>query len=354
MNLDNFPQNNLPKELLDIPFGQIYILTNPFLGITLLNTRDMQFIFSVARQLGKSSLVNAMPIEYSQFWNCFACKVKTEDGAKVLISNQYTLVEMLCEFWSLDSDEVANTIYIGTRYKNVSSTAHHPLSVSAEPAVTSSSFGSSGSSAPALGAIQTYTRDKALEDIKITMLDNFNYGLGISLEDIIDLYKILEKDRKTYSLDIQIEKKDAIEKGKHIQKIKKCEIILIDNEGEKYPLHINVYCVALYLTFYLFKDGINLWEVTYNDEFKKTFSHIYYQLPYSSRSTKPSFNLGNDREYQYFTQKIGVIRDAIMDITHDNYTRELFAVEGVKEEPFGIAGATEELRLLVKKEFNIK
>lgn len=358
MNQENFPQNVLPKELSDLPFGQLFVLNNPFLGITSKNIFIMQFIFSMAKQYEKHHMVNAIPVEYSGLWDCVACKVQTCNGPQILIADNNSLVKMLCEFWGLDYEEVSKTVNIASRYKDVTMNATSPMRVAicSSIKVSAPSIGlSSAPYDPTLGFIQTHTKERALGDIRCTLLDNSNYGLGISLEELIDIYKSVESGKKTYSLDINIEKKDVIEKAKTIQKIKSCDIILIDNEGEKHSLKLEVYCKALYLTFILFEKGIGIKEISGDEEFYNTFKKIYLSLPHSSKASLPKqFDLWSDNKYLLFIQKIGKIRDAIMDITNDNYNKEKFAVEGNKGEAFKVAGATEELRETIKREFGIK
>lgn len=116
MNTANSPKNGLPKELNNIPLGQVFVLTNPYLGITPGDILTMQFIFSMARQYGQYHIVNTMPVEYSGLWNCRICKVQTMQGVQLLVADNGSLVEMLCEFWGLDYDTVRKDIKLPTRY----------------------------------------------------------------------------------------------------------------------------------------------------------------------------------------------------------------------------------------------
>ena len=163
----------------------------------------------------------------------------------------------------------------------------------------------------------------------------------------------INNDRKEYRLEIHIEPES---KSKSNSKFEKCDICLIDNAGEVYKLELEVYCKALYLTFMTFKEGLGIKEISGNEEFFKRLQKIYLQLPYSSASKTPQkFDMWEDSsQYTLFLQKIGKIREAIMKATKDNKVRELYAVEGDKGSPFGIAGATDENRALVIKKFGLK
>ena len=56
-----------------------------------------------------------------------------------------------------------------------------------------------------------------------------------------------------------------------------------------------------------------------------------------------------------FTNYISRIRKAILAATNnDTYAQEQFAVEGWRKDNYGIAGATDENRDVVRKEFRIK
>ena len=349
MNTANSSKNGLPKELNNIPLGQVFVLTNPYLGITPGDILTMQFIFSMSRQYGQYRVVNTIPVEYSDLWNCCICKVQTMQGVQLLVADNGSLVEMLCEFWGLDYDTVRKDIKLPTRYK--------VMGIDGEKGprrfnLADSDHQESGTTTR-LEFLQTYSREKTLGDIRASLLDNINHNFGITLEEIVALYKSVNNDRKEYRLEIHIEPES---KSKSNSKFKKCDICLIDNAGEVYKLDLEVYCKALYLTFLTFKKGLSIKEISGNDEFFKRLQKIYLQLPYSSASKTPQkFDTWEDNsQYTLFLQKIGKIRDAIMKATKDNKVRELYAVEGDKGSQFGIAGATDENRALVIKKFGLK
>ena len=62
----------------------------------------------------------------------------------------------------------------------------------------------------------------------------------------------------------------------------------------------------------------------------------------------------NKEDLDTFTNYISRIRKAILKETNDNYAEELFGVEGKKKDNYGIAGATDENRDVVRKEFRIE
>ena len=209
-----------------------------------------------------------------------------------------------------------------------------------------------------MGFLQAHSRAEAYGNLKSSIIDNFNYGFGITLDEVINLYKEVEQNRKTYTLDIHIERKEVYEKGKPVKKIKDYDFILTDNHGVKYHYSPSVQPTAIYLTFMLYSAGLRIKQVAGNQEFYDTFKKIYLQLPYSSKSSLPkNFDNVSDTEsnqYTLFLQKLGDIRDAIMDATNDNSAREKFAVEGNSELPFRVKGATDELRAKIKEEFGLK
>ena len=182
--------------------------------------------------------------------------------------------------------------------------------------------------------------------------------MGISLDDIIAIYKDEEKNRKSYRLDIQIKWKEheELKPGKGmvtIRKATKCDICLIDNQGNKYPIKLEATAKALYLTFLLFEDGIAYTQITYSDEFYHIFKKIYNKLPWS-QGCPGKFNLEDKTQLDTFTNYISKIRKAILLVTNDTYAQEQFAVEGWRKGNYGIAGADVDIRKKVRKEFRIK
>ena len=358
MSTIKIPQNGLPQGLNNIPFGQVFILTNPFLGITSKSIQMMEFILSMAKQYDQGHIINAMPVDYSGLWDCFSCKVRTEDGDQILVSDKDSLIEMLCEFWGLDYKEVCKSIVIKGRYKKVTFGGDsHPARINVSLPEAPIPVMKKDDSTISLNFLQATSRGEAYGNIRSTIIDNFNYGFGITLDEIIELYKTEERNRKTYTLDIQIERKKVYEKGKPVQKIKSCELYLIDNFGAPHHFSLSAQAKAIYLTFLLYEGGLRIKEISGNEEFYNAFKKIYLQVPYHSKAGLPkNFDNLNDTgssQYTYFLQKIGEIRDSIMDETNDNSARTLFAVEGNSSTPFGVAGSTYENRVKVKEEFGL-
>lgn len=358
MSTIKIPHNGLPQEIANIPFGQVIVLTNPEQGITSNTTQQILAVISIAGKLNQSHIVYALPVQYSGLWGCYICKVKTEEGVQVLVSDRESVLEMLCEFWGLDFNEVSKSIKLSDRYERYvflggeSHPVRVPLTSPTVPAY------SDKDETISLGFLQAHSRAEAYGNLKSSIIDNFNYGFGITLDEVINLYKEVEQNRKTYTLDIHIERKEVYEKAKPVMKIKSIDFILTDNNGVEYHYSPSVQPTAIYLTFMLYSAGLRIKQVADNQEFYDTFKKIYLQLPYSSKSSLPKNfdNVSNTESNQYtlFLQKLGDIRDAIMDATNDNSAREMFAVEGNSELPFRVKGATDELRTKIKKEFGLK
>ena len=357
MSTFKIPQNGLPQEITSIPLGQVFVLTSPFLGITAKTIQMMEFILSFAKDFGKSHNVNARSVQYSGLWDCLVCKVKTDQGVQILISNKESLIEMLCVFWDLDYSSVCDSYVIPDRYKSYTfGRETHPVRVTISTPIKPAH--SDKDDTIRLNFLQAHSRAEAYGNLKSTIIDNLNYGFGITLDEIIALYKEEEQNRKTYTLDIYFDKKNVYEKGKTVKKIKDYDFILTDNKGVEYHYSPSVQPTAIYLTFMLFSPGLRIKQIAGNKEFYDTFKKIYLQLPYSSKSSLPKdFDKVSDTEssqYTLFLQKLGDVRDAIMDATNDNSAREKFAVEGNGDIPYRVAGATDELIAKIKEEFGLK
>ena len=343
---------------INIPFGQIFILTNPQVGITSKTTHMMGFILSMARQYNKGHILHTLPVDDPKLWDCFICKVKTEDGDQILVSDKDSLVEMLCEFWGLDYDEVCKGIVIPKRNKTITCGGdNHPVRVSLKPAGKLVPEMERKDGTISLGFLQEHSRERTLLDIRSTFKDNFNFGLGITPEEILTIYEEEKAAIKTYKLDIQVKWK-KVKEYKHPnwvihKKMTACDLSLIDNMGNSYPFKLEAMAKAIYLTYLFFEDGIAYTQISSSDEFYNIFEKIYNKLP-RVKSDPRRFNLEDKDDLDTFTNYISRIRKAILNATNDTYAVEQFAVEGWRKDNYGIAGATDENRDVVRKEFRIK
>ena len=352
--------SNIPQELTNIPFGQIFILTDPRQGITSTTNQKIGAVISIAGKLGQSHIVYALPVDAPELWDCFICKVKTEDGIQILVSDKDSLIEMLCEFWGLDYEEVSKTLDIAKRYKGKVTLGgeSHPVRVSLKPVGESVPEMSRKEGTISLEFLQDHSREKTLLDIRSTFKDNFNFGLGITLEEVLAIYKEEQALKKTYKLDIKVrwKKYEEFVPGKGMVKKKKmtaCDIRLIDNLGTPYLIKLEAMAKAIYLTYLLFENGIAYSQITDSEEFYNIFKQIYMKLPWS-QGCPDKFNLEERADLDTFTNYISKIRKAIQKATNDTYAVEQFAVEGWRKDDYRIAGATVENRDVVRKEFRIK
>lgn len=312
----------------------------------------------MARQYGQGHILHTLPVDDPKLWDCFICKVKTEDGDQILVSDKDSLVEMLCEFWGLDYDEVCKGIVIPKRNKTITCGGdNHPERVSLQPAGKPVPEMERKDGTISLGFLQEHSRERTLLDIRSTFKDNFNFGLGITPEEILTIYEEEKAAIKTYKLDIQVKWK-KVKEYKHPnwvmhKKMTACDLSLIDNMGNPYPFKLEAMAKAIYLTYLFFEDGIAYTQISSSDEFYNIFEKIYNKLP-RVKSDPRRFNLEDKDDLDTFTNYISRIRKAILNATNDTYAVEQFAVEGWRKDNYGIAGATDENRDVVRKEFRIK
>ena len=363
MSTIKIPQNGLPQEIANIPFGQVIVLTDPNQGITSKTIKTVEFIHSVARKLDqKRHIVNSLPVDAAGLWGCVICKVKTDDGVQILVSDWDSLLEMLCDFWGLDYEEISKIPDIipgwHKTHKGVTiGGVNHPVRVPLKPTIEEGVGAESG--VTTIQLLQVHSRDNTLGDIRSTFRDNFNFGLGISLDEIIALYKDEEKNRKSYRLNIKVNWKEYEElvPGSGMvkkKKMKACDLSLIDNLGNPpYSFELEAMAKAIYLTYLFFPDGIAYTQISSSDEFYNIFKQIYRKLP-RAKACPRKFDLENKEDLDTFTNYISRIRKAILKETNDTYAVEQFAVEGWRKDNYGIAGATDENRDVVRKEFRIK
>lgn len=347
MSTIKIPQNGLPQGLTNIPFGQVFVLTDPSQGITSTTTQKIGAVISIAGSLGQSHIVYALPVDDPNLWDCFICKVKTEEGIQVLVSDKDSLLEMLCEFWGLDYNEVCKSFVFKKRYQGKVTIGgeSHPVRIPVKQDV----MAEEKDLGTTIQLIQDHSKSKELLNIKRAIQNSFYHNLDISVEEIIDLYKEVKKNLKTYHLDIHIERDET-------GKISCCDIGLKDNFGKLYPFkqiehkmekHLEPQLMAFYLTFILFKEGKKPLDVD-NDDFYETLIKIQSQLPYRFRKPK------KDNLTWNVHSKKSVIRKSIWDATHDSYAQEQFSIDGYSDDVFMVAGATDEDREKIKKEFGLE
>ena len=352
MNTNTLSQNIL-QGLADLPVGQIYILTGP-LGLTSRHIYIMEFILSMAKQYDKPCVIHSRQIDYSDFSYCCACKIEASKGAQLLIADKDSLVELLCEFWGMNHDKVCKTISPSKRYKKIAfDGSTHPIKTVVPLMAHLHPSANSESGDVSLELLQTRSKDYILDQVSNIFKDVFNYHPDIELEDIIKLYNQEKSNIKTYALDIEIDRKEEVERAKLISKIKKCDISLIDNKGTQYPLKFEAEWKVIYLTYLCFPKGLYYCEVN-SDNFFKIYKRIHSQMPRVIGAPK-RYDLEDNSQMDTFANIISKIRKTILKATNDNRAVELFAIDGYeKKTKYKIQGATDDNREKVRKEFNIK
>ena len=352
MSTIKIPHNGLPQEIANIPFGQVIVLTDPEQGITSTTVQLIQAIISIAGKLNQSHIVYALPVQYSELWDCFICKVQTDEGVQILVSNRDSLLEMLCEFWGLYYAEVSKSIKLSDRYKRyvscdgVSHPVRIPVIAARKPEPEETEVNS-----PLLQCITDHTKEGEMAKIEDILEECALYGIVISPYELIGIQeKVSNKERKTYELDIDIIPWKEDWKEKVVKRT--IDIIITDSAGIKHHItDLYPQSAALYLTFILFKDGIKIADLKNktNNEFYNLFIHICKRLK--------STNKLPDQEtlWKNANRKRGEIKKAISNVTNDDKNAEmLFGIEGKEGKEFRVAGATDELREKIKKGFDIE
>lgn len=357
MSTIKIPHNGLPQEIANIPFGQVIVLTDPNQGITSKTIKTVEFIHSVARKLNqKRHIVNSLPVDAADLWGCVICKVKTDDGVQILVSDWNSLLEMLCVFWGLDYEEVCKIPDIipgwHKTHKGVTIGGEsHPVRVPVPARMPEKEETEVGSTL--IQCITVHTKEGELEKIEDILEDALLHKLDITALDLITLLdKVSKKERKTYELDIDIipGKEDWNKDFKEKVVKRTIDIIITDNAGIKHHItDLSPQSAALYLTFILFKDGIKIADLKTNDEFYNLFIHICNRLK--------STNKLPDKKtlWKNANRKRGEIKKAISDVTNDDKNAEMmFGIEGEEGKENRVAGATDELREKIKKGFDIE
>lgn len=354
MSTINIPQNGLPQGLTNIPFGQVFILTDPNQGSTSTTNQKVGAVISIAASLHQSHIVYVIPVNAPELWDCYICKVKTKDGAQVLVSDKDSLIEMLCEFWGLDYTESIKKIVFRDRYERFMTIGgeSHPVRI---PVIEARKPEKKEEHSTLLQCITTHTKEGELAKIEDALEEAFIHHIDISGIDLLTLLeKVSKKERKTYKLDINIiPGNEGWDKDMTVWEPRRtCEITITDNAGIPHKLkNPPAQTIALYLTYILFKDGngIKTADLKTNDEFYKIFTHICRRL----KSINSIPNKETLKKNAYDKRKL--IKNAIKDATNgDIEAMMLFGIEGEEGMEYRVAGATDELREKIRKGFDIE
>ena len=357
MNTSSIP---FPQKLTNIPFGQIFILTNPNVGISSKTIKIVEFIHSMGRKVGqKNHIVNSLPVDAPGLVDCVICKIKTEEGVQILVSDNDSLIEMLCEFWGLDYEEVCKIPDIipgwHKTHKGVTIGGEsHPVWMPVIAPVRKSEKEEAEDFSPLIQCITVHTKEGELKKIEDILEECALYGIDIDPYELMDIHKkVGKKERKTYELDIDIiPGKEGWNKDKTDLVFKReCDIFLVDDAGIRHHFEkLNAQTIALYLTFILFRDGdgIKLADLATNEDFYRIFKHICERLK----------NINNIPDKATLKKNEGrkrrEIKKAIKDATNDDKIAErLFSIDGREGEEFRVEGATDELREKIRKKFDL-
>ena len=353
MSTIKIPHNGLPQEIANIPFGQVIVLTNPEQGITSNTTQQILAVISIAGKLNQSHIVYALPVQYSGLWGCYICKVKTEEGVQVLVSDRESVLEMLCEFWGLDFNEVSKSIKLSDRYERYVFLGgeSHPLRIPVP--VRMPEMERLEDHSILLQCTQVYSKERQLAKIEQSLEEGLSHNIDITFSDLVSLLeRIKAKERKTYELSIKIDKGEENEGKNGVWDSRRtCDIILVDNAGKEHPIKMRAQLKALYLTFILFNDGngIKLSDIKTNDEFYNIFKHICERL--RSINNIPD-KAGLENEVRGNRSKIK--RSIKKETNGDIYAMEQFAIEGDSGDVNKVAGSTDDHRAYIKERFGIK
>ena len=355
MSTIKIPQNGLPQGLTNIPFGQVFLLTNPTQGITSTRAQKIQAVISVAGSLGQSHIVYALPVENPKLWDCFICKVKTEEGVQILVSDRDSLLEMLCEFWELDYAEASKKVVVKDRYKGhltlggESHPVRIPVPASRKPEKEETEVGST-----LLQCITVHTKEKELAKIEDALEEAFIHKLDISIVDLAALFeKVRTRERKTYELDIVIIPGKTDWDKEYKEKVVKrtIDIIITDSAGTKHHItDLSPQSAALYLTFILFsKNGIKIADLKTNDEFHSIFIHICKRLK-GTNNYPDKVTL-----WKNANRKRGEVNGLISKATNNDKVAEMMlGIQGEEGKENRVAGATDELMEKIRKGFDIE
>lgn len=336
--------NNIPQQLANIPYGQIFILTRPT-GITMKNHTMIWDILISAKHCHQEPILHTMPIENPELWDCVVCKVGADK--EMMIADRDSLLEMLCELWGLDFNEMGSNLEghcIWSRHHKEGEKHPTRMPLDDEPI-------SNEKDDLTLECLQVPEKTDTLERIRSSFKDNFSYGLGITQQETSELYDYEKTHRRTYTLDIQIDKGKY--NGRYYKRYGKCDISLIDNYGTKYPLPLDAKTKVIYLTYIMLKDGIEYSQIKESEEYFRFYSQIHKRMPRVSGSPK-RWDLEKKEQLDTYTNYISKIRKFIYKAVGEYKPVELFAVEGDRKGIYKVQGATDEHRKLIKEAFDIK
>ena len=174
----------------------------------------------------------------------------------------------------------------------------------------------------------------------------------------LDINKVKKRFNKAVNSDIDYQLIIKAERDNHRPEcISYSTFDIYVADGNKYKLNLTAVEKAVYLTFLLYPTGIRVAETT--DEFRETSIKIYSALPFDKKCEKLDGGLRKDSNFVpevYLSTLRGylsTIRTKIAKKVSNPKTAIEFAIEGYKDEAFGIRKSTPEIQAQIKDAFRL-
>ena len=368
---------NIPEELYEIAPGQVVYFV-PQDGLSQSSANQLTYFYQYMRQLrrDKDIHLSIIPTSYEILIDSFACRNPYEVAPKykVVVSSWDTIAGFASQLFGEDVEKIVERVPKPRIESHISISATDlPVVVSIDPkerpngsdcsvkdrcASCPYKDGDDGDyftevlqARPEPGSKE---KKKLIEkeEKKLYSLLRECYVLDIEL----DIDKVRKKFEK--AVNSNVDHQLIIKAAFHVDGIRHlcdyCDIYVADDK--KYKLDLTAVEKAIYLTFLLYPQGIRVRETFWG--FRETCMIIYGKLPLEERfETDEGFRLDKNplRDVYESTLRgyLSTIRTKVAKKVSNPKTAIEFAIEGYKDQEFGIARSTPEIRAQIKDYFGL-
>lgn len=195
------------------------------------------------------------------------------------------------------------------------------------------------------------TKETIKNGIKAMLWNCENHDIDININDIVKEFE--EERKKEYNLIVDIVEEKS--KGYNYTHISSCNIIL-EQDGEQNIVMTEPAMKAMYLTFLLFEDGVEM--IDTDKDFLDYYTEIYRQMPGCQDRAGGVLDKNKWKRSMWVpsvhvSPVVAKITKKIEAISPNPKVIKSFSISGNTNMPYKIAASTEELREKIRKYFHL-
>lgn len=362
---------NIPEELYEIAPGQVVYFVSQD-GLSQSSANQITFFYHYMRQLrGDNDIkLSIVPTSYEILIDSFAYRnpYEVELPYKVVVSSWDTIAGFASQLFGEDVEKIVERAPKPQSESHISISATDlPLVVSIDPKgrsvkdrCASCPYKDGDDGDYYTEVLQARPEPDSKEEKKLIEKEEKKLYSLLRECYVLDIELDIDKVRKKFekAVNSNVDHQLIIKAAFHVDGIRHlcdyCDIYVADDE--KYKLDLTAVEKAIYLTFLLYPQGIRVRETFWG--FRETCMIIYGKLPLEERfETDEGFRLDKNplRDVYESTLRgyLSTIRTKVAKKVSNPKTAIEFAIEGYKDQEFGIARSTPEIRAQIKDYFGL-